>query len=318
MQYNRYQFCHLRAFTLVEILVVIAIIGTLVALLLPAVQMARESARRTSCTNNMRQIALASQQILAIRDRFPTGVFGEEYGWGANSATWSWLARLLPYVEQKQLYQYAGCFEKIFYDSPGAATPVPLYFCPSAPNSEESRADLGNFEESGVVLGLTNYKGVSGANWGDDDSIGNPDAIENHGQFETLFRSAGTNGSYDGLNHGDGILWRMDYKKGLKASAVTDGLSNTFLVGEDLPDENAWCSWPYSNHAYGICAIPPNYIQEDIWNWQNTHSFRSAHPGGLNFAFADASVRFISEDIEMETYKAMATRAGKEMPTGLP
>jgi hypothetical protein len=87
------------------------------------------------------------------------------------------------------------------------------------------------------------------------------------------------------------------------------------LIGEDLPDENHWCSWPYSNHAYGTCAIPPNHKQENKWNWQNTHSFRSAHPGGLNFTYADASTSFVSDSIELNIYRALATRNGKEIVT---
>ena len=305
------------AFTLLELLVVISIIGMLAALTLPAVNMAREAARRTQCVNNIRQVAIAAHGTLSARDTFPTGVFGEEHGWGPNSACWSWLARILPFIERADLYEHAGCFNKNFQewvDEPNeaAATKVSLYLCPTAAN-DDARAGLGNFEDSIVLLGLTNYKGCSGANWGDDSSVGNVDAAQNGGQFETLFRNEGKNGSFDGTNKGDGIMWRMDYKSPVKSADVRDGLSNTFLIGEDLPDYNDWCSWPYSNHAYGICAIPPNYRQKNTHNWQNTHSFRSAHPGGLNFAFADAATRFISDTIEMDVYKALATRNGKEI-----
>ena len=304
------------AFTLIELLVVITTIGMLMALIIPAVNSAREAARRTHCINNIRQIAIASHGTLSARDQFPTGVFGEEHGWGPDSACWSWLARILPHMERADLYEYAGCFQKPFRDfdipNEGAAVMVPLFLCPTAANNE-ARSDLGNFEDRDVLLGLTNYKGVSGANWGNDDSVGNYDAAENDGQFETLFRNAGKNDSYDGLNKGDGIMWRMDYKNPVSAVQIRDGLSNTLLIGEDLPDENRWCSWPYSNHAYGTCAIPPNHTQENKWNWQNTHSFRSSHPGGLNFAYADASSGFVSDSIEQKVYRALATRNGQEL-----
>ena len=304
------------AFTLVELLVVITTIGMLMALLLPAVNSAREAARRTQCINNIRQIAIAANAVTTTHDKFPTGVFGAEHGWGPDSACWSWLARILPWIERADLYEHAGCFEKPFRDwdvsNEAAAMLISLYLCPTAGN-QEARAKLGNFEDSNVLLGLTNYKGVSGANWGDDESVGNYDAAQNNGQFETLFRNEGKNGSFDGLNKGDGIMWRMDYKSPVKTGDVLDGLSNTFLVGEDLPDYNQWCSWPYSNHAYGTCAIPPNHKQKNIFNWQNTHSFRSAHPGGLNFAYADASSSFVSNSIDMEIYRALSTRNGKEI-----
>lgn len=77
---------------------------------------------------------------------------------------------------------------------------------------------------------------------------------------------------------------------------------------------NRWCSWPYGSHAYGTCAIPPNYIHDDPGRWEQTHSFRSHHPGGLNFALADGSARFVDETISLEVYRALATRAGGESP----
>ena len=132
-------------------------------------------------------------------------------------------------------------------------------------------------------------------------------------EFHTLFPNPGANGSNDGQNDGDGILWRCDYTAGLREANVTDGLSHTFLVGEDLPEQNIWCSWPYANNAYGTCAIPPNYTYKNAWYWPNTSSFRSAHPGGLNFAMADASVHFIDAATDMAIYRAWPpVRAAKQ------
>jgi prepilin-type processing-associated H-X9-DG protein len=149
---------------------------------------------------------------------------------------------------------------------------------------------------------------VSGANWGADDSL-----PSNQDDIGTLFPNLGKNGSSDGMNDGDGILWRCDYTAALSEKNVTDGLSHTFLAGEDLPEKNRWCSWPYANNAYGTCAIPPNYMYQDpIW-WPNTQSFRSRHPAGLNFAMADGSTQFINQDINLTTYRALATRAGGEI-----
>ena len=147
---------------------------------------------------------------------------------------------------------------------------------------------------------------MSGANWGADGS-------QELDDIGTLFPNPGTNGSDDGLDDGDGILWRCDYMARLCEANVTDGLSHTLLIGEDLPEYNLWCSWPYSNNAYGTCAIPPNYTFQDPHWWPNTQSFRSAHPAGLNFAMADGSVQFVSQDIDMATYRALATRAGGEV-----
>jgi prepilin-type processing-associated H-X9-DG protein len=113
-------------------------------------------------------------------------------------------------------------------------------------------------------------------------------------------------------------MFRTDILSPRDFLSITDGLSNTFLIGEDIPDLNGWCSWPYSTHAYGTCAIPPNAVQAngqpfDIYDWYNNHSFRSRHPGGLQFALADGSVRFIPNGIALPVYRAMATIQGGEV-----
>ena len=149
------------------------------------------------------------------------------------------------------------------------------------------------------------------ANWGDD--------LEGDGgrNFPTEWRNEGTNGSFDGHSDGDGMFFRVDYRQPLRLIQVTDGTSNTFMLGEDLPGETQWCSWPYANNTTGTCAIPPNLMHASagniLWSWENNESFRSRHPGGLHFAFADGSVRFIREDIELAVYRALATIQGGEV-----
>ncbi|MGA2030907.1 MAG: DUF1559 domain-containing protein [Thermoguttaceae bacterium] len=296
------------AFTLVELLVVIAIIGVLAGLLIPAVQSAREAARRTACQNNLHQIALAVHQFSGEQGHYPPGQCGGPFGFGSDSRAWSWLARILPYSEENALYREGGLPQKTLSQSGIMGRQVSLFLCPSDAYSWRGpRTDAGNLP--GIPVGQTNYKGVSGANWG-------ADASRQSNDIGTLFPNPGANGSADGMNDGDGILWRSDYTAGLREANVTDGLSHTLLVGEDLPQKNRWCSWPYANNAYGTCAIPPNYTFADTNWWPNTHSFRSAHPAGLNFALADGSVQFISQDIALATYRALATRAGGETVTG--
>lgn len=131
-------------------------------------------------------------------------------------------------------------------------------------------------------------------------------------QLSTQWAHQGINGSYDGLDDGDGAMFRSDYRVDTGKSHIRDGTSNTFLLGEDVPSENAWLSWPYANNAYGTCAIPPNLRIADILDFPNTWSFRSNHPSGLNFAMADGSVRWISNAIELSAYRALATIAGQE------
>jgi prepilin-type N-terminal cleavage/methylation domain-containing protein/prepilin-type processing-associated H-X9-DG protein len=292
------------AFTLIEVLVVITIIAILMGLLLPAVQSAREAARRTTCQNNLHQLVIAVDGFHSAQGCYPPGRFLGEYGSGPDSRAWSWTAVILPYLERNDIYDEGGIPKKTLRESGVAHLQIPNLLCPDDASTHFGpRTDAGNLED--FPVGQSNYKGVSGANWGADASL-------HWDPIDTKFRNPGTNGSYDGLSEGDGILWRNDIEFRMTQNHVFDGLSNTFLVGEDVAENNCWLSWPYSNNAYGTCAIPPNYTHDDPGDWPNTYSFRSNHPSGLNFAFADGSVRFLDAQIEIAIYRALATRAGKE------
>ena len=295
------------AYTLVEILVVIAIVGILIGLLIPAVQSAREAGRRVSCQSNLHQIALAVTEFHDDLGHFPQGQCDGAFGFGPDGQTWSWMVRILPYIEEKSIYQNGSIFSQTLSQSGIAAQQVRLFLCPSDGYSWRGpRTDAGNLV--GFAVGQTNYKAVSGANWGADTSQGFVD-------IGTLWPNPGANGSADGLENGDGVMWRSDYRQPVRQQDVTDGLSHTFLIGEDLPQLNLWCSWPYANNAYGTCAIPPNFTFQDPNWWPNTQSFRSAHPGGVNFSMCDGSTHFIDAGIDLATYRALATRAGGEMPS---
>ena len=293
------------AFTLVELLVVIAIIGILMGLLIPAVQSGREAGRRMSCQSNLHQLALAVTEFHDAMGQFPQGQCGGTIGFGPDTQAWSWMARILPYIEENDVYQNGAIFTQTLSQSGIANRQIRSFLCPSDAYSWRGpRTDAGNLV--GFAVGQTNYKGVSGANWGSDTSQSSDD-------IGTDWPNPGTNGSGDGLDDGDGIMWRSDYLRPVRQKDVTDGLSHTFLSGEDLPQYNTWCSWPYANNAYGICAIPPNFIYEDPDWWPDTQSFRSAHPAGLNFALCDGSTHFVNQEIDLAIYRALATRAGGEV-----
>jgi prepilin-type N-terminal cleavage/methylation domain-containing protein/prepilin-type processing-associated H-X9-DG protein len=298
-----------RAFTLIELLVVIAIIAILIGLLLPAVQKVREAAARMSCTNNLKQIALAAHNYHDANGVLPVNT--QRYGFGAwnwsaqqRQNSWSWLARLLPYIEQDNLYRLGNIPNNTFgQDLAVLATPVKTFFCPSD-NAQSLVTMTERINLEGGRIALTNYKGVSGSNWCWGDWF-----------------NRGPTGNCNGLNFGDGIFYRDDWKKPRRLTDITDGTSNTFMVGEDVPEKNGHCSWPYSNHAVGTCGIGPNskrsngaaYSSRD---WPNVYSFRSRHPGGLQFAYADGSVHFISDSIPLTVYRALATVSGGEVIPG--
>ncbi len=310
------------AFTLVELLVVIAVIGILVALLLPAVQKVRETASRLQCANNLKQLALAVHSYHHLHRLFPANN-SPPPALTSSGPHWSWLARILPYLEQDSLYRAANIPSNSLDQSRAAiAESIKVFFCPSddalAWGPQTDRADL-----AGLSVGLTNYKGVSGANWGNDNPGNLSDNQGTDAPGCALWRNPGTSdtqGSYNGLNWGDGIFFRADVLYQRRFSDVVDGTSNTFMVGEDLPRKNRWCSWPYANNAVGTCAIPPNVQRPnggdyDPSDWGNVYSFRSRHPGGLQFAYADGSVRFLPNTITLPVYRALATINGGEPVT---
>lgn len=298
------------AFTLLELLVVLAILGVLVGLLLPAVMKVREAASRVACTNNLKQLALAIHDYHDTHGSIPCGQFQGPYGVGPNSRAWSWLGRLLPHIEQQTLSQNGGIPVQTLAASGVLSDRISLLFCPSDnARSMGVTERAGNLE--GIAVGLTNYKGVSGANWGMDFQ-------GKWVRLRTDWVNRGTNGSYDGLSKGDGMMFRSDWAYPLHFLDLKDGSSNTFMIGEDVPELSDWCTWPYSNNAYGTCAIPPNVRppgggRYDPNDWQNTWSFRSRHPGGLNFALADGSIHFIPNAIDLGVYRALATVAGGEI-----
>jgi prepilin-type N-terminal cleavage/methylation domain-containing protein len=299
------------AFSLLELLVVLGIIGVLLGIMIPAVQNFRQISQRLQCASNLRQIGLSVHSYHDSQGRFPYNTFVGAWYNGGDAPNWSWLARLTPFIEQQELYQNGRIPENTLRESGVADRTISVFMCPSDPSSGSGpRTDVGTL--AGLPVGLTSYKGVMGANWGDDNGVGK--------NFKTLWRNRGTNGSFDGHDDGDGIFYRMDYKRPLRMQWIGDGTSNTFMIGEDICLVTDWTAWPYANSATGTCAIPPNAKRRDgsyfpPGNWENNESFRSTHPGGLNFACADGAVHFINDSIELPVYRALATINGREAVT---
>ena len=304
-----------RGFTIVELLVVIGIIGGMIALLIPAIMAARAASRRLRCQNNLRQIGIGVAAHQAAKRYVPASRFLGPYGQGRDSTAWSWLAFLLPFVDENNLYREAGVPTSTMKQSAGVASQVPLFLCPSDWFSNSGpRTGAGNLHTTPELgefrIAQTNYKGVCGSNWGSDGSLQLDD-------IGSDWPHLGPTGSWDGQDFGDGILGRSDYRRLRRFQMVSDGLSHTFMAGEDLPEMNIYCSWPYANNAHGTCAIPPNVAPRAGHNyrpdfWPNVNGFRSNHGGTVNFLYCDGSVHPISDAIDLDVYRATATIAGHD------
>jgi prepilin-type N-terminal cleavage/methylation domain-containing protein/prepilin-type processing-associated H-X9-DG protein len=292
-----------RGFTLIELLVVVAIIGALIALLLPAVQQAREAARRTECKNHIRQVGLALHNYHDVHRVFPLNYGNGPYN-DTNTGA-SWLAFLLPFVEQHALYN------QIRFGAPAndpanlraSETVVPLYLCASDAHAGGVMPDRRNTNEPQAV---TNYKACLGSNW-------------EWGKFAPVTSQAGRNaGETDGLELCNGFLCRGGDRPPFttRMRDVSDGSSNTFAVGEAVPEWTRHTWWYWFNASTATCAVPLNYWsqpEDSLDDWFYNYSFASRHVGGAHFALVDGSVRFVSENINQQTYRDLATIQGAEV-----
>lgn len=298
---------HTRGFTLIELLVVIAIIAVLVALLLPAVQQAREAARRSSCKNNLKQWGLALHNYHDTHRRFPPGAMGLNNNNPVPANNFPFHVRLLPFIDQAPLYNQFN--HSLNYNST-AGTPnnrsnrdvsFPLLHCPSARQRDQKPASTGE--------GFTvHYYGVAGAK--------GPKPAPATGNYPHSGNFTGNHGgvSTSGLLHRNSNYAMRD---------VLDGTSNTFIVGEisSKPQwSNSYRAWIQgaSNGGGGVANYscknirnpigPSGYTSGNAGRLFSDVRFGSNHTGGAHFLFADGSVRFVSENIDFQTYQAAATK----------
>jgi prepilin-type N-terminal cleavage/methylation domain-containing protein len=303
-----------RGFTLVELLVVIAIIGILIALLLPAVQAAREAARRSQCTNNIRQLAIAMHNYHDSSKYLPIN-YGGNQTYNADCTGHSWVSQCLPQFEQQALFARIRWGKALNTGNTDGAinsdvsyTRLSALTCPSDSHNAGICRDAAN---CGGDRAGTNYKAVAGSNWAWGDFAGAGNGISGPSG------DPGTNG----LDRGNGIICRnSDNQRSNHTSMATfqDGTSNTLMLGEAVP---YWCNhswWWWFNGTTATCGVALNYrkattnLDAAYGDWPNNYSFFSLHTGGANFAKGDASVSFVNDAIDIAVYRGMATVMGRE------
>ncbi|QDU64819.1 hypothetical protein Pan216_57120 [Planctomycetes bacterium Pan216] len=305
-----------RAFTLVELLVVIAIIGVLVALLLPAIQQAREAARRAQCTNHLKQLGTALHNYHDVFDVLPAASYCGVPGSTAIAHCHTWMESVFPYLDQTRVFERINFNVANHQDvNPDVLNDLMIatLICPSDPdgglfpNSRESSYTPGSGESMGAsyvpsagpihmntcpIAELSpniNCKSTGGAR----------EAVEAPGMF---------NGGYRSYRFKD----------------ATDGLTKTFMVGETLPIYSSFHMYFASHMHIGTTNPPPNYHKiyktcpksrdSRVSNcYAHMGGFKSEHPGGVNMAMGDGSVRFINEAIDYRTWVFLGDREDGEL-----
>jgi prepilin-type N-terminal cleavage/methylation domain-containing protein/prepilin-type processing-associated H-X9-DG protein len=305
-----------RAFTLVELLVVIAIIGVLVALLLPAIQAAREAARRTQCLNNLKQMGLALQNHNSALGEYPTGGTEPWHDQGDDKSLFAkgygWMVQILPYVENQALREIskgygAGDRQR---DLEVRKTPVPMYFCPSR-RQGVVRVTPRSAEDCSIGCALNDYASATPSNRLDP----------NRPNHEPWFWQGVTHGTVRaGRGEYFGVITRTVANDPCKDKDITDGLSNTMVIGEkrlfinrydigDWHDDIGWTDgWDPDIIRYTGYLPGPDVEESSRTVTDPGYHFGSAHASVFNTVFADGHVASLSYDIDLVTFNALGDR----------
>jgi prepilin-type N-terminal cleavage/methylation domain-containing protein/prepilin-type processing-associated H-X9-DG protein len=317
------------AFTLVELLVVIAIIGVLVALLLPAVQAAREAARRSQCQNNLKNLALATLNYESTNGALPPGRWGCDGGANANCSPFEWsraasgFIPMLPFIEQPALFASMDVSDGPWKtpnnvperdtSAPGhgnnqklVETSLQLMNCPS--DMKEQFVDFKPTREATGSYAFCN--GTRGPFYGPDHPP----------KYRLPKVGKGNNGVF--------MYLQGTERHGTKLKEITDGTSSTIFLGETVDGHlketrNRWTAAgryvdslrSTNNPMNAVAGQDLGWDEHDSEGYPTTGAFASRHAGGCQFAFGDGHVEFISEDIALNLYRAASTRAGDEDAT---
>ncbi|WP_417749419.1 DUF1559 domain-containing protein [Rosistilla oblonga] len=309
------------AFTLVELLVVIAIIGILVGLLLPAVQQAREAARRMQCSNNLKQMGLAMHNYHDVHGCFPAGFYRRSYSYSTFSGPgWGWGTMILPQIEENNRYEALQVNNQFASDDPTilefSQPLVSAFVCPSAPASEDLNPEFKN-SSSEPSHGLSTYKGV-------------------FGDLNTQYNYSGDDCSYyqgSCIKGGNGIF---SANSSTKFRDVTDGTTHTVMIGEvpfgangtrnssgDLIQYRGavWIGVTTGGASSNVAThqtlrgVTASGSQSSLYgiNGSSSYAFGSHHPGGAQFVVSDGSTRFFSETMDGVTINRIANKEDGEV-----
>lgn len=306
------------AFTLVELLVVIAIIGVLVALLLPAVQAAREASRRMQCSNNLKQIGLALHNYHDVHKILP---FATPY-WGPVAPQYragTWAAFVLPHLEQQNIYDLFDF--KLDLNHPNNAratqTVISTYVCPSD-SVDNPIMDRGQQSNPTPAMALWYPVCIGPTHMDACHFCPDPNSSP------TNYCCQGHNfGSDPGLGYGMGSsvgMFGRFIRPKVRFRDVTDGLSKTIMAGETLPAHCIWMGAYSYNFPLSGTGTPINLLYDfdllgtsNAWGqWSRACGYKSMHPGGANFVMGDGSVHFFTDIIDYKLYNEMGTRASGE------
>ena len=319
-----------QGFTLVELLVVIAIIAMLVTLLLPAVQAAREAARRTQCSNNVKNLGLAALNHESVNNFFPTGGWGWSWVGDADRGSGEqqpggWLYNVLPYMEEGAFYKQSSDGQPNVITQQQRdnmtiviASPLELINCPSRRESRPYPNSTGTpFNSSpNPVAGRADYA-INCGSQRDNELDPGPSSLEagqdGHGPFSHTGRDGKGEVRYSGFSFTNSKI---------AVNHVEDGLSKTILLmekhvmsdhyadGYDWADNETWCTGFNNDNFRPTQYVPRRDLPEDrIARGPARYLVGSAHAAGVNVCYGDGAVKFIGYDIEREVFQAAGHRA---------